>query len=73
MVFMEALDFPGAVTQGFDPADARVMLASAIHDVAEPLLAGGRPRSTPNWVAYDEQAELIEPLRVSIEAGTAIR
>jgi hypothetical protein len=30
MVVAEALDFPGAITQGFDLADARLMIASAI-------------------------------------------
>ena len=30
MVVAEALDFPGAVTQGFDLADARLMIASAM-------------------------------------------
>jgi predicted RNase H-like HicB family nuclease len=29
MVVAEALDFPGAVTQGFDLADARLMIATA--------------------------------------------
>ncbi len=30
MVIAEALDFPGAVTQGFDLPDARLMIASAM-------------------------------------------
>lgn len=30
MVVADALDFPGAVTQGFDLADARLMIASAM-------------------------------------------
>jgi hypothetical protein len=34
MVIAEALDFPGAVTQGFDLADARVTIASAMEDLA---------------------------------------
>ena len=32
MVVAEALDFPVAVTQGFDLADARLMIASALED-----------------------------------------
>jgi predicted RNase H-like HicB family nuclease len=32
MVVAEALDFPGAVTQGFDLADARPMISSAMED-----------------------------------------
>jgi len=30
MVVAEALDFPGAVTQGFDLPDARLMIARAM-------------------------------------------
>src|SRR5437762_13860159 len=33
MVVAEALDFPGAVTQGFDLSDARLMIASAMEDL----------------------------------------
>jgi predicted RNase H-like HicB family nuclease len=38
MVVAEALDFPGAVTQGFDLSDARLMIASALEDLAQALL-----------------------------------
>jgi hypothetical protein len=34
MVVAEALGFPGAVTLGFDLADARLMIASAMEDLA---------------------------------------
>ena len=40
MVVAEALDFPGAVTQGFDLPDARLMIASAMEDLAQSLLEG---------------------------------
>jgi len=43
MVVAEALDFPGAVTQGFDLPDARLMIASALEDLAQSLLEGGKP------------------------------
>jgi predicted RNase H-like HicB family nuclease len=33
-VVAEALDFPGAVTQGSDLPDARSMIASALEDLA---------------------------------------
>jgi predicted RNase H-like HicB family nuclease len=36
MAVAEALDFPGAVTQGHDLADARLMIASAMEDLAHP-------------------------------------
>ncbi len=43
MVVAEALDFPGAVSQGFDLSDARVMISSALEDLAELLLEEGKP------------------------------
>jgi predicted RNase H-like HicB family nuclease len=43
MVVAEALDFPGAVTQGFDLPDARLMIASALEDLAQALLEDGKP------------------------------
>lgn len=43
MVVAEALDFPGAVTQGFDLPDARLMIASAIEDLAWLLLEEASP------------------------------
>lgn len=43
MVVAEALDFPGAVTQGFDLADARLMIASAMEDLAQCVLEEGKP------------------------------
>ena len=47
MVVAEALDFPGAVTQGFDLADARLMIASAMEDLAQCLLEEGRALAEP--------------------------
>jgi len=38
MVVAEALDFPGAITQGFDLPDARLMIVSAMEDLAQSLL-----------------------------------
>lgn len=48
MVVAEALDFPGAVTQGFDLADARLMIASAMEDLTQIFLEEGKPMPTPN-------------------------
>ncbi len=42
MVVAEALDFPGAVTQGFDLPDARLMIASALEDLTQALLEEAR-------------------------------
>ena len=59
MVVAEALDFPGAVTEGFDPADARVMIASAMEDLARCLPGEGEPLPTPNPDACAD-ADLVE-------------
>ena len=47
MVVAEALDFPGAVTQGFDLPDARLMMASALEDLAQALLEEGKALPIP--------------------------
>lgn len=68
MVVAETLDFPGAVTQGFDLADARLMIASAMEDLAQCLLEEGKALPVPNPDAADADAHLIElvPLIVSV-------
>jgi hypothetical protein len=38
MVVAEALDFLGVLSQGFDLADARLMVSSALEDMAQMLL-----------------------------------
>jgi predicted RNase H-like HicB family nuclease len=60
MVVAEALDFPGAVTQGFDLPDARLRIANAMEDLAHILHEEGRPLPVagPDAVAVD--ADLIE-------------
>src|ERR1035437_8193520 len=71
MVVAEALDFPGAVTQGFDLADARLMISSAMEDLGQLLLEEGKPLPRPNPDASAPDADLIELLPLSIEVGTA--
>lgn len=68
MVIAEVLDFPGVVSQGFDLADARLMIASALQDVAQMYLEEGRPLPTPQADAQTD-ADLIELLPLSVEAG----
>jgi predicted RNase H-like HicB family nuclease len=70
MVVAEALDFPGAVTQGFDLADARLMISSAMEDLGQLLLEEGKPLPQPNPDAFAPDADLIELLPLSIEVGT---
>jgi predicted RNase H-like HicB family nuclease len=71
MVVAEALDFPGAVSQGFDLADARVMIASAMEDLAQMLIEDGKPLPLPQSEATDSEADLIELIALSIHAGTS--
>ena len=71
MVVAEVLDFPGAVSQGFDLPDARLMIASALEDLAALLLEQGQPLPTPNPEAADVDADLIELLPLSIEVGAS--
>ena len=57
----------GSSAQGFDLADARVMIASALEEMAEDYLDSGRPLPVPDLEAADAEADLIEllPLRVA--------
>ena len=68
MVVAEALDFPGAVTQGFDLPEARLMIASAMEDLAQCLLEEGRPLPVPNPDATAD-ADLIELVPLSVHVG----
>jgi predicted RNase H-like HicB family nuclease len=71
MVVAEALDFPGAVSQGFDLQDARLMIASAMEDLAELLLEEGNPLPTPNQDASSTDADLIELVPLSVHVGAS--
>lgn len=73
MVVAEALDFPGAVTQGFDLQDARLMIASALEDLAQALLEEGKPLPAPTGDAHSPDADLIELVPLLVYAGTAPR
>jgi predicted RNase H-like HicB family nuclease len=73
MVVAEALDFPGAMTQGFDLADARLMIASALEDMAQALLEEGRPLPVPSEGVHSSDADLIELVPLSVHAGTVRR
>lgn len=70
MVVAEAIDFPGAMSQGFDLADARLMIASAMEDLAEALLDGGKAPPPPDPDAELPDADLIELVPLSVHAGT---
>lgn len=70
MVIAEALDFPGAVTQGFDLADARLMIASALEDLSQLVLEEGKPLPTPNPEATALDADLVELVPLTVHVGT---
>ena len=69
MVVAEVLDFPGVLSQGFDLADARLMIASALEDIAQMLLEEGKALPVPDPDATAADADLIELLPLSVEAG----
>jgi len=69
MVVAEVLDFPGVLSQGFDLADARVMIASALEDIAQMHLEEGKALPVPDPDATAADADLIELLPLSVEAG----
>ena len=71
MVVAEALDFPGAVTQGFDLTDARLMIASAMEDLAQILLEAGKPLPVPNVDAMAIDADLVELGPLSVHVGVS--
>ena len=73
MVVAEALDFPGAMTQGFDLPAARLMIASALEDLAQLLLEEGRALPVPAKEVSDAEADLIELIPVTVHAGIAPR
>ena len=69
MVVADVLDFPGVASQGFDLADARLMIASALEDIAQTYLEEAKPLPIPNPEATSSEADLIELVALSVEAG----
>jgi predicted RNase H-like HicB family nuclease len=69
MVVAEVLDFPGVCSQGFDLADARVMIASALEEMAQLHLEEGKPLPVPSSDASADDADLVELLPLSVEVG----
>lgn len=69
MVVAEVLDFLGVISQGFDLADARLMIASALGDVVQMHLEEGKALPVPNPDATAADVDLIELLPLSAGAG----
>jgi len=69
MVVAEVLDFPGVLSQGFDLPDARLMIASALEDVAQLYIEEGKPLPAPDPEVSASDADLVELLPLSVEVG----
>lgn len=69
MVVAKVLDFPGALSQGFDLADARAMIKSALEELGEVYLEEGRPLPKPDPEAHDPEADFIELIPLAVTAG----
>jgi predicted RNase H-like HicB family nuclease len=69
----EVLDYPGAVSQGRDLADARRMLGAALVDMAESDVIDGRPLPNPDPSRSDSDADIQEPIYLLLNAASAIR
>jgi predicted RNase H-like HicB family nuclease len=65
MVVAEVLDFPGVCSQGFDLADARTMIASALEEMAQLMIEEGKPLPVPDPSAAALDADLVELLPLS--------
>jgi len=60
MIVAEILDSSGVVSQGFDLTDARLMIASALEDMAQMHLDEGKPLPVPNPDSTAADADLVE-------------
>ncbi|MGD1071900.1 MAG: hypothetical protein ABSB15_17345 [Bryobacteraceae bacterium] len=60
------------MSQGFDLADTRLMIASAMEDLAEAILEGGKPLPVPDPEAVALDADLVELIPLSVHAGTRV-
>jgi predicted RNase H-like HicB family nuclease len=63
---VRVLDFPGAISQGKDLEEARLMIRDALRLMAECTLEDGRPLPRPNPRARDKKAVLVETIRLGV-------
>ncbi len=71
-VHAHVVDFPGAITFGFDLAEARRLLASALLDLANLCLERGEALPKPDPICSDPDADLEEPLHLHLRSSTGI-
>ncbi|MGH7171027.1 MAG: type II toxin-antitoxin system HicB family antitoxin [Gemmataceae bacterium] len=68
----EVLDFPGTVSFGHTLDEARGNLAGALHDMAETNLLRGEALPLPDASRSDPDADLEEPIYLTIQTGQHI-
>jgi predicted RNase H-like HicB family nuclease len=71
-VHAHVVDFPGAITCGSDLAEARRLLASALHDLAELCLERGESLPAPDSSQSDPDADVEAPLYLHLRASAFI-
>lgn len=72
-VHAEVLDFPGVISCGGDLDEARMMIESALVDMAETNLMHGESLPTPNPRLTDPESDLEEPIHLLLTAATRVR
>lgn len=68
----QLLDFPAVITCGIDLVDARMMIRSALEDMAESYLLDGDALPIPNPSLSDPDADLEEPVHLLLKAASRV-
>ena len=71
-VHAQLLDFPAVISCGDDLADARMMIRSALEDVAEAYLLDGDPLPIPDPTQTDPDSDLEEPVHLLLKAASRV-
>lgn len=71
-VHAEVLDFPGVITCASDLKAARILLGSALVDMAETSILDGEPLPLPDPAVTDPQADLEEPIYLLLSAASHV-
>jgi len=72
-VHAEVLDFPGVISCARSLEDARLMLRSALVDMAETNLMLGEPLPRPDPSLTDPEADIEEPIHLLLSAASRVR